>query len=155
MTMFLDFYAQHAFWVWIGLGAAILAAEVALGSGWLLWPAASAAVVAVLVALTPLSGEFALLVFAVLTIATTLLARRYFPRAAIAGAGDINDNVGRLVGQRGEAVQTFERGHGRIAIDGKEWPAELTDGEALAAGAAVEVVGVTAGTRLQVRPSSR
>lgn len=155
MVLF-DLYAAHPFWAWLALAAAILAAEVALGSGWLLWPAASAAVMGVLTLVVPMPGAVALLAFAVLTIASTLLARRYFPRAEVAGAGgDINDNVGRLVGQEAQAVQAFQAGHGRIAIDGKEWAAELEDGEALAAGEAVQVVGVRAGTRLLVRPAPR
>ena len=41
-----DFYVTHTFWVWIAVAAAILAFEVAAGSGWLLWPSASAAVMA-------------------------------------------------------------------------------------------------------------
>jgi membrane protein implicated in regulation of membrane protease activity len=37
-----------------------------------------------------------------------------------------------------------------VFIDGKEWAAELDEGEALEAGSAVEVTGVT-GARLRVR----
>lgn len=155
MVQLFDFYLANDFWVWIGIAAAILAVEVAVGSGWLLWPSASAATVGVLALLAPLTLPVALLVFAVLTIASTLLARRYFPPAAVAAGGDINDNVARLIGQEGQAVQAFRHGHGRIAIDGKEWAAELEEGESLASGADVEVVGVSAGTRLTVRPSPR
>lgn len=151
----LDFYAAHPFWTWAALGAAILAVEVAAGSGWLLWPAASAVATGAVLIVAPLSLPMALLVFAVLTLVSTLAARRYFPRAALAGGGDINDNVARLVGQVGQAVQDFHHGRGRIAIDGKEWPAELQAGESLSAGGAVEVVGISDGTRLQVRPSQR
>lgn len=153
MNPALTFYVANDFWVWIAIAAAILAIEISVGSGWLLWPAASAAAVGVLALLAPLTLPVALLVFAVLTIASTLLARRYFPKSAVAAAGDINDNIARLVGQEGQAVQAFAGGHGRIAIDGKEWPAELESGETLAVGAEVEVVGVSSGTRLTVRPS--
>ena len=41
-------YVMHPFWAWIALAGALLALEVATGSGWLLWPAASAAIVALL-----------------------------------------------------------------------------------------------------------
>lgn len=153
--LLLDFYAAHPFWVWLALGAAILAVEVALGSGWLLWPAASAAAVGLLTLVAPVSFAVAILAFAILTIASTLLARRYFPRSAVAAAGDINDNVGRLVGQEAQSVQAFQGGHGRISIDGKEWAAELEDGETLDAGVDVLVTGVTGGTRLRVRPAPR
>jgi membrane protein implicated in regulation of membrane protease activity len=143
-------YTAQPFWVWAGLAAAILAIEVVTGSGWLLWASASAAVTAVLVALVGPSVPTALLAFAVLTMVSTLLARRYLPRQAAAAAGDINDNVARLVGHHGSAVKAFAGRSGRVFIDGKEWAAELEDGEALEAGASVEVTGVS-GARLQVR----
>jgi membrane protein implicated in regulation of membrane protease activity len=92
----------------------------------------------------------ALLVFALLTIVSTLLAHRYLPRHATAPAGDINDNVARLVGHKGSAVKAFKARTGRVFIDGKEWAAELDDGETLEGGASIEVVGVD-GARLKVR----
>lgn len=148
--MLADLYAQHAFWVWLALAAAILAAEVATGSGWLLWPAASAAVVA-LVSLVSDSAALEIGVFAVLTIVSTLTARRFWPRRPEM-ADDINDNVARLVGHQGRAASAFAHGAGRVLIDGKEWAAEL-DGEGeLAAGAEVEVTGLSGGSRLRVRP---
>lgn len=142
--------AEQPFWIWAGLAAAILAVEVVTGSGWLLWASASAAATAAVVGLADISLSTALLVFALLTMVSTLLARRYLPRQATAPAGDINDNVARLVGHEGAAVTAFARGAGRVFIDGKEWAAELDDGEALEAGASVKVVGVE-GARLRVR----
>ncbi len=145
-----DLYLTHPFWVWIGFAAALLAVEVATGSGWLLWPAAAAAVVSVLAGFAGVAPAIALLVFALLTILSTLLARRYLPRSVTHHSHDINDQVGRLVGHHGVAVGAFAGGAGRVFIDGKEWAAELDEGEGLAAGSRVEVVGV-AGAHLRVR----
>lgn len=150
MDTILGLVADQPFWLWAGLAAALLAAEVATGSGWLLWASASAAVTAVVVALLEFNTPTAVLVFAVLTMVSTLLARRYLPRPADAPGGDINDNVARLMGHRGSAVEAFQHRAGRVFIDGKEWAAELDDGEALEAGASVEVVGVQ-GACLRVR----
>jgi len=150
MESILGIVADQPFWIWAGLAAALLAAEVATGSGWLLWATASAAATAVIVALLEPNSPTAVLVFAGLTMVSTLLARRYLPRPADAPGGDINDNVARLVGHSGSAVQAFERRAGRVFIDGKEWPAELDDGDTLEAGARVEVTGVQ-GARLLVR----
>ncbi len=148
------FHDLHGFWIWAALAAGLLALEVATGSGWLLWPAASAAVVAILVKTMGLSLEAAVLTFVVLTLVTTLLARRFLPRSLFHHPHDINDNVGRLVGHHGTAVAPFKGRAGRVFIDGKEWAAELDEGQgqgsALAAGAEVEVTGV-AGARLKVR----
>jgi hypothetical protein len=127
MTWLAELYVAHPFWIWAAIAGVILAGEVATGTGWLLWPAACAAIVALLTFL--LKGNFAveLAVFAVLTIASTLLARRYLPRNASGDGPDINDNVGRLVGHYGMAVSAFEHGQGRVFIDGKEWAAVADD----------------------------
>jgi len=145
------FYASHPFWVWIAVAAALLAVEVITGSGWLLWPSASAGAVAILATFADLGLPQAVLAFAVLTIASTVLARRYLPRSLLHHpVGDINDNVGRLVGHQGRAVGAFHGRAGRVFIDGKEWAAELDEGEGLEAGSRVEVTGV-AGAHLKVR----
>jgi membrane protein implicated in regulation of membrane protease activity len=153
MRALLDLYAAYPFWIWAALGAALLAVEILTGTGWLLWAAASAGVVAA-ASFAGLSLPAALLLYAALTIVSTLAARRYMPRS-VAGAGeDINDNASRLVGARGAAVGAFENGVGRVSIDGKEWPAQVEGGERLAGGAPLVVVGVH-GLRLQVRPAAR
>jgi membrane protein implicated in regulation of membrane protease activity len=145
-----EIYLAYPFWVWLAAAAGLLALEVATGSGWLLWPSASAAVTAVAVAFTPLDFPGAAVLFAALTIVSTLTARRYLPRSLFSQRHDINDNVARLMGHHGKAVAAFQGGAGRVFIDGKEWAAELDEGEALEAGARVEVVGVH-GARLRVR----
>lgn len=150
MADVLFFSGSHPFWLWAGLAAALLAVEVATGSGWLLWPAASAGVTAVLAAATDLSVGGAILVFAGLTIVTTFLARRFLPRSLQPHGHDINDNVARLIGHQGRTVGAFENRLGRVFIDGKEWAAELAEGETLDSGARVEVIGVL-GARLRVR----
>lgn len=150
MPTLTELYAAHPFWIWLALGGALLALEVATGSGWLLWPAASAAVVAVIAAVAPLGVLGAVLLFAALTIVSTLTARRYLPRSLTTHAHDINDNIARLIGHQGKAVASFRDRSGRVFIDGKEWAAELEDGEALEAGSRVEVTGVH-GARLRVR----
>lgn len=145
-----DLFANHPFWGWVALAAGLLAVEAATGSGWLLWPAASAAVTALLAAFTPIGAPEALAVFALLTLVTTFLGRRYLPRRPAGQGQDINDNVARLMGHEGRAVSAFSNRAGRVFIDGKEWAAELDEGDSLEAGARVEVVGVH-GARLKVR----
>ncbi|MDP3855220.1 NfeD family protein [Phenylobacterium sp.] len=149
MDVLTQVYADHAIWVWLALGMAILAVEVSTGTGWLMWPAASAGVVGLLSGvLNPAALEIA--VFAGLTVISTLLARRFWPQRGGESA-DINDNVARLVGHRGKAAAAFAGGAGRVLIDGKEWAAELDEGDSLKAGDDVEVIGLSGGTRLRVR----
>jgi len=130
MNWLIDLYGTHPYWIWLAVAAVFLAGEVSSGSGWLLWPAASSAFMALLVLVLPDIVPVHLVVWAALTIATTIGARRYFPRTVSGGTGpDINDNIARLVGHQGAVVEAFRNGEGRVFIDGKEWAA-VSDGDA-------------------------
>jgi membrane protein implicated in regulation of membrane protease activity len=146
----LDWLLQSPFALWLAIGAVLLAMEVATGSGWLLWPAASAAVMGLLGLAFHLELNMQLVIFAVLTIATTLAGRRLFPQAVLTG-GDINDTRSRMAGLDGVAAGDFNGSQGRVFVDGKEWGADLEGGAPLASGMRVVVVAVK-GSRLTVRP---
>ncbi|MBS0295508.1 MAG: NfeD family protein [Proteobacteria bacterium] len=140
------------FWVWLAVGVVLLAAEAATGSGWLLWPAASAGVVALLSVIgLPLGMPGQIAVFAILTVVTTFLARRYLVRAPAADP-DINDQGQRLLGKVGEAREAFVDGRGRAFVNGAEWPADLESGGELKVGARVVVTAIN-GPRLTVKPA--
>jgi membrane protein implicated in regulation of membrane protease activity len=147
-----ELYAAHPLWSWLALAAILLAIEIGTGTGWLLWPSACAAVTAFVTKVPGVSFPGAVVAFAVLTAASTLLSRRYMPRTAPDGP-DINDGAARLVGRRGRAVQAFAAGSGRVLVDGKEWPAELEAPGSLAAGDGVEVLAVRDGL-LRIRPAA-
>jgi membrane protein implicated in regulation of membrane protease activity len=144
-------FLAHPLWVWLAIGAIFLTFEVITGSGWLLWPAGSAGVVAVFALVHPvgMAGEAAL--FAVVAIASTYLGRRYLRKAPFQAGPDVNDPQLRLMGHRGKAVATFHAGVGRVFVEGKEWSAELEGGGAIAIGAKVEVTAVLGGAKLRVK----
>ena len=126
MDMLTELHAAQPFWIWLALGVLLLAVEAALSTEWLLWPAVSAGVVAVVTALgLPLGfvGEVAL--FAVLTIVSTLASRRLIRRVNPGDSPDINARDVRLVGQRAQVVQAFVDGRGRVFVSGAEWAAEI------------------------------
>jgi membrane protein implicated in regulation of membrane protease activity len=142
-------YATQPFWVWLAIGVMLLAVEAAFSTEWLLWPAVAAGVVAVMTALGLRFGlGVEVAIFAVLTIAATLLSRRLIQRVNPDAAPDINDRDGRLVGQRAQVVQPFVDGRGRVFVSGAEWPAEI-DGPAPPVGESVVVEA--GGPRLKVR----
>ena len=143
------FYALHPFWVWLAVAAMFLAVEVATGTGWLLWPAASAFVIGVVAQALHPGAVVEIGLFAALTIASTLLARRYLRPVLEPKGPDLNDPAQRLVGQRGQVLSTFERGRGRVFVDGKDWAAE-TDEPIPAISQEVVVIGVD-GAVLKVR----
>lgn len=150
MDALINLHAAQPFWIWLALGVILLAVEAAFSTEWLLWPAVSAGMVAVVTAIgLPLSfvGEVAL--FAVLTVAMTLLSRRLIQRVNPSDSPDINARDGRLIGQRAQVVQAFVDGRGRVFVSGAEWVAEI-NGAAPLAGESVIVEGMD-GPKLKVR----
>ena len=144
------FYSTHPLWVWLAFAAILLAIEVATGSGWLLWAAASAGATGLLTLIgVPLGLPGEIAVFAVLTLGSTLISRRFFKPEPEQEA-DINDQTTRLVGHSGEVASDFVRGHGRVFVDGTEWSAEAEGDATLTAGTRIRVVGVASGARLKV-----
>ncbi len=138
--------AQPA-WVWVAIAAAFLVAELSTGSGYLLWPAASAGVVAAALFLLPGTGLIVqVLAFVALTVLTTFTARRWLPhRLHASEVSDLSNASARIVGHEGEAAADA-----RVFVDGKEWAAESE--APLVAGTRVKVVAVLGGARLKVRP---
>ncbi len=153
MDAIVDIYAAQPFWIWLAIGVVLLAIEAALSTEWLLWPAVSAGIVAVLTALGMRFG-FAVEVglFAALTVLATLLSRRLIQRVNPSDHPDINDRDTRLIGQRARVVQAFVEGRGRVFVSGAEWAAEI-DGVAPPVGDSV-IVDRLEGPSLRVRPVS-
>ncbi len=150
MDALIEFHSNQPFWVWLALGVILLAIESAFSTEWLLWPAVSAGVVAVLTAIgLPLGfwGEVAL--FAALTVAATLMSRRLVQKVNPSDVPDINARDSRLVGQRAQVVQGFVDGRGRVFVSGAEWSAEI-QGAAPPAGESVIVESID-GPLLKVR----
>jgi hypothetical protein len=152
MTDAAIFLAGHPFWFWMALAAVLLAVEMVTGTGYLLWPAASAAVVSVAVVFVNFGAPADMLIFAALTIGATLAGRRWLPTSISARSKNINERAAGLVGRKGEVKAAFAAGRGRVFVDGAEWPAELeADAEAPPLGSLVEVVEVVGGGLLKVR----
>lgn len=150
MEALTDLHAAQPFWIWLALGVLLLAVEAAFSTEWLLWPAVSAGVVAVVTALNVqlgFAGEAAL--FAALTLAATLLSRRLIQQVNPSDAPDINARDTRLIGQRAQVVQAFVDGRGRVFVSGAEWVAEI-EGATPAEGDSVIVEGMD-GPKLKVR----
>ncbi|HYC68043.1 NfeD family protein [Brevundimonas sp.] len=151
MQALTELHAAQPYWIWLALGVILLAIEAAFSTEWLLWPAVAAGVVAVVTALgLPLGVLGEVLLFAVLTVAATLLSRRLIQRVNPSDTPDINARDSRLIGQRAQVVQLFVDGRGRVFVSGAEWPAEI-EGAAPLVGESVIVEGFD-GPRLKVRP---
>ena len=151
MDALIELHAAQPYWIWLALGVILLAIEAAFSTEWLLWPAVAAGVVAVVTALgLPLGLLGEVLLFAVLTVAATLLSRRLIQRVNPTDHPDINARDSRLIGQRAQVIQAFVDGRGRVFVSGAEWVAEI-EGAAPLAGESV-IVEAMDGSRLKVRP---
>lgn len=137
-------------WLWLAAGGLLLVGELATGSSWLLWPAVSAAVVGLLSAVAPIGLPLQLILFAVLTIATTAASRTLFRRPSPALDDDVNDVQSRLLGRTGVVLTADGNGRGRVLVDGCEWAAEPAGDEMLRPGARVRVLDRLDGARLRV-----
>ncbi len=150
MDALINLHAAQPYWIWLAIGVILLAVEAAFSTEWLLWPAVSAGVVAVVTALgLPLGLLGEMLLFALLTVAATLASRRLIQRVNPSAVPDINARDSRLIGQRAQVTQAFVNGRGRVFVSGSEWIAEI-DGAAPLAGESVIVDGFE-GSRLRVR----
>ena len=150
MDALINLHASQPYWIWLAIGVILLAIEAAFSTEWLLWPAVSAGVVAVVTALgVPLGLLGEVLLFAALTVAATLASRRLIQRVNPSAAPDINARDARLIGQRAQVTQAFVDGRGRVFVSGAEWIAEI-EGAAPLAGESVIVEGFD-GPRLKVR----
>lgn len=146
------FSFSHPLWLWLAAGGLLLIGEIVTGTSWLLWPAVCAAFVGALSALgLPFPIQDQLMLWAGLSIVTTFAGRRLFRRKTAEEDADVNDVRQRLVGRQAEAIAPFVGGRGRVLVDGCEWPAELDDSAAVAAGDRVEVLAPLDGARLKVR----
>jgi len=143
------FFLANPFWTWVAIGGVFLIGELMTGSGWLLWPAGAAAVVALVTQFAGLIWPEQIVLFVVTAVVFTYVGRRFL-RPAPKGERDINALAPRLIGREGETCGAFKAGLGRVFVDGKEWAAELDGGGDLAAKSKVKVLEILGGARLKV-----
>ncbi|EOI3504800.1 NfeD family protein [Cronobacter dublinensis] len=145
MTLILSH--PHVFW--LCLGGLLLAAEMLVGNGFLLWSGVAAVATGLLAWLLPMGWEwqgvsFALLMLVAVWLWWRLLSRRAGPRPDNA----LNQRGNQLVGQRFTLTQALINGRGQLTVGDSVWPV-IADSD-LPAGTAVEVVAID-GIRLRVQ----
>ena len=140
----MDWLLDSPFALWLAIGAALLAVEVASGSGWLLWPAGSAAVMGLIGLVVHLDLTMQLVIFALLTIATTLAGDGYTV-ARLAGADRYATAVA-VAAALGNPTTVFE-------ADGTNFPDALSAGTAATQQGAV--VLLTSGSKMPAGSSWR
>lgn len=136
-------------WGWIVVAVFFFVAEI-FTAGFVLLCFGIGALAAALVAFLGLGMEWQLVGFIVVSAISVVLARPFADRISQSGVQQIAGD--RMIGKRAVVLQTIDpiANTGMVRVETEEWRAESADGELLAPGALVEVLGVD-GVRLQVR----
>lgn len=153
MDALIEWLWDISYWHWWALALVLVAIEVTTPTTYLLWPAISAAVVGLAVALLgPFDWRLQVLVFAVLALLTSVVWARTMRRRGAPAADETLNSRGRsYVGRRLHLARPLPDGRGQIQLDDTWWPARSADGSTLGAGDVVEVVA-SDGALLVVRP---
>ena len=136
------------FWHW-WLAAAVLAILelTAAGAFFFLWIASAAALTGVAAWMAPpMSWQFQLFVFALLSVASVVLWHRYRPRPAASDQPALNRRAHQYIGRRFTLDKPIENGVGKLIVSDTTW---RIVGAELPAGTQVEVTRVE-GTSLHV-----
>ncbi|MBL4871623.1 MAG: NfeD family protein [Robiginitomaculum sp.] len=137
---------------WLMIGFALLILEVLTGTMYMLWIAAAALIVGIIMFVMPvLDWQMQLLLFSILTAILMYVGHTHLrPRMQGGEPSDLNDRARSMVGMRVKAIANFETGRGRVQVGDTQWRAAMKSGDAKA-GQELKIVSVT-GTTLDVEP---
>jgi membrane protein implicated in regulation of membrane protease activity len=136
-------------WSWWIIGLVLLAVELAAPGSFMLWFGVSALAVGVISLVLPWPWQAQIVVFAVLSLVSVVLSRRYLVRGAWSEEPMLNQRVRRLLGRTCTLREPIVSGFGRLEIDDTVW---RVSGPNVPAGETVRVVGAE-GPVLMVEPA--
>lgn len=136
-----ELFADVNHWHWWILGVALLALEVMAPGTFFMWMGISAGVVGLMLLVLPSMGwEYQLLFFAIFSIASIFLWRRYFKRhPVVSDHPTLNLRGAQYVGRTFTLSEPIVNGHGKVRVDDSTWKISGSDCEA---GSKVKVVDV-------------
>jgi len=142
-------FAHVTFWHWWTLALVLIVLEVLTPGTFFLFMGIAAALLGALLAVIPMSWEWQLSLYAVLSIATTVGGRMWLKRRPVGtDRPTLNRRGAQYVGRTFTLDEPIDNGLGKIRVDDTTWKVE---GDDCAAGSKVKVVGVD-GTILRVEP---
>ena len=144
-----DFIAANGHWSWVIAGLVLLALELFLPGGILLWMGIAGIATGLLTMLQPLAWPLQWLLFGVLSLAGIAIWLRITRnRPAPTDRPFLNQRADSLVGQDVVLEQAIVQGYGRVAIGDTVW---RVSGPDLPVGQRVRIVG-SQGAVLLVEP---
>ncbi|MDA0702633.1 MAG: NfeD family protein [Proteobacteria bacterium] len=144
MDAYIAWLWEISYWHWWAFAVLLIAVEILVPSTLLIWPAASAFAIGLVIAVAPgLDWRIQLLVFAVLAVVTTFIWQRWRQRRpAETDSPTLNLRGESYIGRRLTLGEGLPEGRGRIQLDDTWWLAENVTGGAIDTGARVEIVAV-------------
>ncbi len=144
MEGFIAYLESIQFWHWWILGIVLLVFEMlVLGTYFLLWLAAAAGGVGVLLLIAPgTTWQLQLIVFGVLSV-SAIAAWQFWQRKNPPEVDEntLNRRGAQYVGRMASLEDATENGVGKVRIDDTFWKVATRDGTDLAAGTQVRITG--------------
>ncbi len=136
------FLADSGPWSWIVAGLILLALELVVPGGFLLWLGIAGTLTGILTLFQPLPWAVQWLVFGVLSLVSILVWLRIARRRSAAGsAPELNRRTDRYIGHEAVLDTPIENGFGRLALGDSVWRIAGPD---LPAGQRIRIVGAEA-----------
>ena len=150
----IDYLSQHLWQTWAVVAFLCLIMELMAGDFFITCFAIGAVGAAILAAVgVPFVVQ--VILFAVITLLAIFFVRPFALRYLHRADEDRVSNADALMGRQGRVVETIEQdGFGRVVIDGDNWKARAADGQPIAEGTTVTVVGRES-TIITVTPSTK
>jgi hypothetical protein len=144
-----DFIASYGPWSWIIAGLVLLALELVLPGGILVWMGLAGIVTGLMLLFQPMGWPLQWLIFGVLSLGSILVWLRYSrSRPPSTDRPLLNQRTDQLVGQQAVLETAISQGYGRVALGDTLW---RVSGPDLPAGHKVRIVG-SSGAVLAVEP---
>ena len=136
----IEWIGQYGSWSWIVFGFVLLALELVLPGGVLVWLGASALVTGLLTLFVPIYWPLQFVIYGILALLSIWLWLRVRGQGAATDQPFLNRRADRYIGRELVLDQPILGGAGRLALDDTTW--RIT-GPDLAAGAKVRIVAVS------------
>lgn len=134
----IDYIATNGPWAWVIAGLVLLALELVLSGGFLLWMGIAGIVTGLLTLLQPISWPLQWLIFGGLSLVAILLWMRLVRSRPVQNDRPfLNQRADRFIGQEAVLEQPIEGGFGRLALGDTVW---RVSGPDLPAGRRVRIV---------------
>jgi len=126
----MDINSVDPHWIWLAIGLALAAAEMAIPGVFLIWMAGAALITGAVTWLLPIGLPLQIVIFAVLAIVAVFSGRRYLAAHPVEPADPkMNDRGARAIGEMVVVTHAIDGGSGRVRLGDSEWLAKGPDAE--------------------------